>query len=59
MNKTLLECPECKKSGGIQMLPWATSAGVFGAVSLLCDHCGVFMILKLDCAKEVIFKEEE
>ncbi len=58
MNRSLLECPGCKKAGGIEMLPWQSGPGVFGAVSILCDHCKRFFILRLDNAKELKFAEE-
>lgn len=58
MNKALLECPKCRTDGGLQVLPWQTGPGIFGAVSLLCDHCDGFFILKLDNAKELKIAEE-
>lgn len=58
MNKSLLECPKCKKAGGIEMLPWQSGPGVFGAVSILCDYCEGFFILNLNHAKELRFAEE-
>lgn len=53
MNKILLECPGCKKDGGIEILPWQSGPGVFGAVSIFCDHCEGFFILNLSNAKEL------
>ena len=59
MNKTLLECPGCRKAGHLQVLPWQTGPGIFGAVSILCEGgCDGFFILKLDLAKELKFAEE-
>lgn len=57
MNKSLLQCPGCKKAGGIEMLPWQLVPGIFGAVSIHCDHCEGFFILNLNNAKELKFKE--
>ncbi len=57
MNKSLLECPKCKRAGGIEMRLWQTGAGIFGAVNMTCSHCNGFFILNLKAAKELIFKE--
>ncbi len=60
MNNTLLECPGCRSAGSLQVLPWQSGPGVFGAVSLFCDGgCEGFFILKLDSAKELKFTEIE
>ena len=55
MNKALLECPKCRKSGGLDILPWATGNNTFGALSVMCYKCDAMLILTLAQGREIQF----
>jgi len=46
-----LQCPKCKKSGVVDILPWATENG-FESISARCTNCDLMTILDLNGGKE-------
>ena len=53
MTAIKLRCPSCEYDRWLDIGPWQTAPGVYGALSLLCQTCNKLWVVELKDAYQI------